>query len=420
MTITPTAAADALRTPTIDEHATGRDIYEGVMTLIEIRNLTDHHLSVHVAALERLGVARQHGRSTRELLIIMGLAPAAAQRLLRIATALDAVAPAAAHAADGVVSGEHMDAIVRGVSHVERRSPTPLDNNTRESVITDLMAQRSSGATPAEIAERARTLGNQIAAHTDGGLPPSEDRTVNSLTLTKEDGRTQVRADLDTVTGEKLWTAIDRISEPRPQPDGSKDPRSPERRRADALETILDLATSSGRFAGPKVPAPQTRIALTIPADTPSLSSLQFLGSVTEATAKKLACDATISVAIVDGEQVPLSVGREKRLFTSVQRRAFACRDKGCVKCGAPASWTHAHHIVHWADGGDTDVDNGCLLCPACHDDVHHGGWEVIMGTDRHPWLRPPVSVDSRRELIESYHRRRMHVADLPDLTIAA
>lgn len=409
-----TAVAEVLRALTVADDATGRQVYDAVEVLIALRNLVDHQLAVHVASLDRLGVAKAHGRCTRELLIVMGLAPVVAQRLLRIAAVQDSAGAVMGHAADGAISAEHVDAIVRGVRHVDQRIPQTLDAEARKGVVNDLLAQHFSGATPAEIADRAHTLGNELAADSDDGLPAAENRAINTLTLTRQEGRVQIRGDLDTVVGEKLWTAVDAHATPRPQPDGSRDPRSPDRRRADALETILDLAATGGSGGVMVAGAPRTQIALTLPADTPALSSLQFLGSVTESTAKKLGCDASITVMIVDGEQVPLAVGREKRLFTASQRKALVCRDKGCIKCGAPASWTQAHHIVHWADGGDTDVDNGCLLCPSCHDDIHHGGWEIVMGFDHHPWLRPPAAVDPRRDLIPAYRRRRMHIADLP------
>jgi hypothetical protein len=40
-----------------------------------------------------------------------------------------------------------------------------------------------------------------------------------------------------------------------------------------------------------------------------------------------------------------------------------------------------AHHLVHWADGGPTDLDNLVLLCHAHHTLLHEGGW----GTSGHP-----------------------------------
>ncbi|WP_338018386.1 HNH endonuclease [Gordonia desulfuricans] len=111
-------------------------------------------------------------------------------------------------------------------------------------------------------------------------------------------------------------------------------------------------------------------------------------------------------MTIVDGERVPLDMGRSKRLFTAGQRRALFERDRCCIKCGAPASRTQAHHIAHWSDGGATDLANGCLLCASCHADVHHNGWDVYMGPDAHPWLIPPEVVDRRRRPIPAYNRR--------------
>ncbi|MEP9416404.1 HNH endonuclease signature motif containing protein, partial [Gordonia sp. VNQ95] len=186
--------------------------------------------------------------------------------------------------------------------------------------------------------------------------------------------------------------------------------------RADALEVILDTAAraAAGEHSddGPRMPT--ELVNLTIPTGTPSLASLQFMGSVTEATARKLCCDATVGVMIVSKDEVPLSLGRTIRLFNRAQRRALAHRDKGCIKCGAPPSRTQAHHIAHWIDGGETCLENGALLCSSCHDDVHHNGWDVIMGADHHPWLIPPESVDPQRRWLRSYHRRTMTLDGLP------
>ncbi|MDF3285596.1 HNH endonuclease, partial [Gordonia sp. N1V] len=132
------------------------------------------------------------------------------------------------------------------------------------------------------------------------------------------------------------------------------------------------------------------------------------------ATAKLLSCDTTITKIMLDPNGVPLSVGEAKRFFTPGQRKALLVRDRGCIKCGTHAGRCQAHHVhhcdrgcikcgahagrcqghhlVHWSKGGPTDLDNGCLLCSSCHDDVHRHGWDIIMGFDRHPWLIPPAS----------------------------
>ncbi|WP_262365479.1 HNH endonuclease signature motif containing protein [Gordonia sp. OPL2] len=389
-----------------DDDMTGPLAFDAMRALLTLRNLIDHHAAVLTAALDRLRVAKDHGRSTRELLIVMGVAPAVAQRLIRIAGSLTTLPTLAAHAADGVISGEHADAIVRGIEHIGKRSPEPIDDTQRLNHVTDLLAQHFSGATPAEIIDRARTLGNLIADDTLGGVPAAEDRSINTLTKSKTtDGRIHVEADLDVEVGEKFQAAMERHGAPRPEPDGSPDARSTERRLADALETILDIAAAGGNDAAM---VPRTHVLLTIPADNPRLSELEHMGSVTRATMNRLACDPTITPLLVDGETVPLDVGRDKRLFTPAQRTALYIRDRCCIKCGAPAERCHAHHIDHWSQGGDTCLENGCLLCPSCHADVHHNGWEVFIGADHHPWLTPPATVDPHRRPVPSYNRRTL------------
>ena len=114
---------------------------------------------------------------------------------------------------------------------------------------------------------------------------------------------------------------------------------------------------------------------------------------------------------LVDGETVPLQIGRDRRLFPAHLRKAIIVRDGGaCIKCGAPASWTQVHHIEHWSRGGETNLDNGCLVCTSCHDDIHHAGWDVTIGYDRHPWLIPPATVDPRRRPRPAYNRRTMRL----------
>ena len=82
----------------------------------------------------------------------------------------------------------------------------------------------------------------------------------------------------------------------------------------------------------------------------------------------------------------PLDVGRASYPVTQAIWRALVARDGGCAfnGCGRPPEWTEAHHIVHWADGGETSVANCCLFCDHHHHLVHHDGWQVelIDGVD--------------------------------------
>ena len=46
-----------------------------------------------------------------------------------------------AHGADGAVSGEHVDAIVKGIHHIGARAPNPIDDEARFGQVTDLVGQ---------------------------------------------------------------------------------------------------------------------------------------------------------------------------------------------------------------------------------------------------------------------------------------
>jgi hypothetical protein len=95
--------------------------------------------------------------------------------------------------------------------------------------------------------------------------------------------------------------------------------------------------------------------------------------SIDPATLKRWACDAGIVRIIADGDSQPIDVGRRTRTIPSALRRALDLRDKGCTweGCHAPASWCDAHHIIHWADGGETNLSNTQLLCRKHHSRTH-------------------------------------------------
>ena len=48
------------------------------------------------------------------------------------------------------------------------------------------------------------------------------------------------------------------------------------------------------------------------------------------------------------------------------------------------------HHIVAWALGGGTDLDNECLLCGYHHRTFDQRGWQVIMKDGQPYWIPPP------------------------------
>ena len=92
-------------------------------------------------------------------------------------------------------------------------------------------------------------------------------------------------------------------------------------------------------------------------------------------TARRIACDAGVSRVLTKGDSEILDVGRTTRSVPAALRRALALRDKGCTHpgCTRPHHWCDAHHIVHWADGGETSLANLVLLCRRHHRMAHEG-----------------------------------------------
>jgi Domain of unknown function (DUF222) len=99
-------------------------------------------------------------------------------------------------------------------------------------------------------------------------------------------------------------------------------------------------------------------------------------------TLRRIACDAFIQRIVLDADGVPLDMGRAERTFTPNQYRAIMLRDGGCRMpgCDAGPEDCEAHHaLIHWDDGGPTDIANGLAVCRGSghHRFIHEGGWTV-------------------------------------------
>jgi hypothetical protein len=205
-------------------------------------------------------------------------------------------------------------------------------------------------------------------------------RAVCLSTPAVEDGLTTYRLTLDPESAATLEAAIGTLSAPCPDPvTGARDPRPASRRRAQALIEVCRRATA----AGERLPN-SGKAALIVTVGWETLrSALHGAGTVVGTTAtgtlmapetvRRLACDAEIIPAVLGSGGELLDLGTSVRFFARAQTRALWVRDGGCSfpGCGTPAHWCHAHHLVHWADGGATDLANAALLCHRHHDIVH-------------------------------------------------
>ncbi len=105
--------------------------------------------------------------------------------------------------------------------------------------------------------------------------------------------------------------------------------------------------------------------------------------SMAAETARRLACDASVVELTENDDGEPLNVGRKTRTISAPLRRALNARDKGCRFPGcANTRYIDAHHVEHWANGGETKPSNLVSLCRFHHHAVHEGGIRIEMLDD--------------------------------------
>lgn len=118
---------------------------------------------------------------------------------------------------------------------------------------------------------------------------------------------------------------------------------------------------------------------------------------VSTAALRRLVCDAAVSLAVQSARSTtnggplglrpdhlrrrpnPLYVGRATRLVTAAQWKALLLRDRHCVVkgCRRRPRQCEAHHVLHWLNGGRTDLDNLVLLCFLHHHEHHDRGRDL-------------------------------------------
>jgi hypothetical protein len=104
-----------------------------------------------------------------------------------------------------------------------------------------------------------------------------------------------------------------------------------------------------------------------------------YTGTLHPADVERMLCDCTVSRVVTGPDGLPLDVGRSQRTIPPQLRKGLDIRDGGCrfPDCDRPPGWCDAHHVVHWKDGGATDLINLVFFCDHHHHVVHQDGWSV-------------------------------------------
>ena len=358
----------------------------------DLRSLSDEGLAGHLDEIERAGriLVFERGRGLAELERRkvyaadghlsaaawlgqrQGLSRSAAEGRVRRARALEAMPEVARAFADGEVSESALDVL----ASAQEAAPEAFARSEEE------LAEAARSMPFGEL--RRVTEMWRIAAD-----PELEDRRYERRCMDicpTEDGMTSVRAELDAEDGQGLITAIRAQMDAETRSATGPDLRTPTQRRADALGEICRQWLASRER--PSIGGERPHVVVTIDLETliersGRRSELEDTGAITPETARRLACDADVTRVIRSRGSEPLELGRRTKVVPPGLRRAIVVRDRGCrfPGCGRPSGWCDAHHVRHWADGGETSLENLVLLCRPHHRTIHRGfGVEMVDG----------------------------------------
>src|ERR1700674_2170540 len=309
----------------------------------------------------------------------LGLDAGAAREKVRVARALAALP----RLSDAMRSGQ--------VSYSKVRALTRIATPANEG---DLVSFALAGtAAHVERLVRGMRRVDRLAADQDEQLRHAA-RYLRAYT--DEDGMVVVTGRLSPEAGAALLRALDAGVEQlygpcghrRGQPSGAgNEPTgevSLEQRRADALGLVAESALAAGLDPGSR----GDRYQVVVHVDAEALAGGGAGGSswladgtpVSAETSRRLACDSARVVMRHATDGRVLDVGRRTRAISPGLRRALDHRDAGCRFPGCGRRLCDAHHVEHWADGGETNLANTVLLCRRHHRAVHEEGFSMELG----------------------------------------
>ena len=157
---------------------------------------------------------------------------------------------------------------------------------------------------------------------------------------------------------------------------------------ADALTRLAERALTADAAAASASAADRFHVVVHVDAevladpDTDGRCELEDGPSIAPETARRLACDATVST-LLHGPSGELLPGRKRRVISAPLRRALKARDgTHCVFPGCSCRGRDAHHVTAWANGGPTELANLLALCRRHHTLVHEGGFGIEARAD--------------------------------------
>ena len=211
------------------------------------------------------------------------------------------------------------------------------------------------------------------------------------------DGMFHLFAQLDPLVGARVQAALLAKSDQLFRNEDPKNRATAPQRFADALGELICTSGAAGERAG--APAGVELLVLADYDQTHERITNARLADgtrLTDAETLAIACDAKILPGIFNKHTGNPLLGRSQRKVSPRHRKRLVARDGGCIGCGASHKICEVHHDKHWAHGGETTLDNTCLLCWRCHHiRVHLHGEQITRHPGGRRTLGPPANANA-------------------------
>jgi hypothetical protein len=378
------------------------ELEEEVVTLAAHIHSATHRLLTLIAEFDRrrgweLG---GHRSCAHWLSFRTGIDLGAAREKVRAARVLEALPRIGASMARGELSFSKIRALTRVA--------TPENEGE--------LVELARGSTAAQLERMVRAF-SVASREEEADLDRIRHERRSFSVFPDDDGMYRVKGRLPAEVGALLMRAVEAASDAlfRAEMDGrvgggradTESENAATQRRADALGLLAERALVAGFERGPISGTRAARYQVVLHVGPETLKTEGGLGHsemedgthVSAETSRRISCDAGL-VRVTHGSEgsasrIPdgatpalnptgrsssssiLDVGRKTRTIPPSLRRALEVRDRGCRFPGCGSRFTDAHHVRHWADGGETSMENCVLLCHHHHRLVHEGGWKV-------------------------------------------
>jgi hypothetical protein len=356
------------------------ELWSDLDELFRLREATEGKIALRLGELERSQAFRDEGATS--------LAHWVAERY----GISSATARALTHAAEKAWDLPHLiGAVCAGdISFDKMRAVADVATPETDEGLKE-QAQRH---TVRELADVARTMAKVAASHSPVSSRPDHDRRFFRF----NDGFRTMTAQLPADSYAEVRTTLEALARDVPTDGGTPW----DQRVCDGFTALVRSSNSGASGAGSP-----SFVVVHVPLDalvddtiepTELAGELERDGLIDCETVQRMACDATIAVAIDDDVGHTMYEGRARRFPTAAQRREVMRRDRHCRFPGCTnVTFADVHHIIPWEPGGKTDLENLALMCLHHHHVVHSNGWTMSGSADEElhivgPSGRPLIS----------------------------